>query len=201
VLVGLLLAIGLALAVVGVVAYPHLREGARLLTPEGERLAREARQKAQALAGSAADALINREKPAVVDDGADEADARRAYRPGPAPAAPSVSAPAPAVPPMLGQPPVPGHGQPTYGQPGQGQPGFGQPGFGQPGQGQPGFGQPGHGQPGQPGASGGDPSRVADTQLVWATPPSQLRPDGATPAPGTAKVGDRRQDPGRPPVR
>jgi hypothetical protein len=195
VLVGLLLAIGLALAVVGVVAYPHLREGARLLTPEGERLAREARQKAQAFAGSAADALINREKPAVVDDGADEADARRAYRPGPAP---SASAPAPAVPPTLGQPPFPGHGQPTYGQPGFGQPGQGQPGQGQPGFGQPGFGQPGHGQPG---ASGGDLSRVADTQLVWATPPSQLRPDGATPAPGTAKVGDRPQDPGRPPVR
>ena len=61
VLIGLLLAIGLALAVVGVVAYPHLREGSPLLTPEGERLAREARrkarEKARALTGSAANAL------------------------------------------------------------------------------------------------------------------------------------------------
>jgi hypothetical protein len=62
VLIGLLVAIGLALAVVGVVAYPHLREGAPLLTPEGVRLAREARQKAQAMASNAADALVNRER-------------------------------------------------------------------------------------------------------------------------------------------
>jgi hypothetical protein len=62
VLIGLLVAIGLALAVVGVVAYPHLRAGASLLTPEGERLAREARQRAQALAGSAAEVLTNRDR-------------------------------------------------------------------------------------------------------------------------------------------
>jgi hypothetical protein len=195
VLVGLLLAIALALAVVGVVAYPHLREGARLLTPEGERLARGARQKAQALAGSAADALINREKPAVADDGADDAGpaTRRGVRPGPAVAPPSVSAPAPAVSSVLGPPPAAAPGQPTYVQPGHGQPGHGQPGPGQPG-------QPGHGQPGAS-ASEGDLSRLADTQLVWASPPPQLRPDGATPPPGTTRVGDRGQDPRRPPLR
>lgn len=54
VLVGLLIVIGLALAVVGVVAYPHLRAGAPLLSPEGERLAREVSQRAQdRLTGSA----------------------------------------------------------------------------------------------------------------------------------------------------
>ncbi|HET9656174.1 MAG TPA: hypothetical protein VFP72_12530 [Kineosporiaceae bacterium] len=62
VLIGLLAAIVLALVVVGVVAYPHLRAGAPLLSPEGERLAREARQRAQGLVGGAAEAIVNRDR-------------------------------------------------------------------------------------------------------------------------------------------
>jgi hypothetical protein len=58
VLFGLLFAIGLALVVIGVVAYPHLRAGSPLLTPEGDRLVRwvgrEVREKVQILAGGTA---------------------------------------------------------------------------------------------------------------------------------------------------
>ena len=53
-LVGLLVCVGVAVAVIVVVALPHLREGAPLLTPEGERLADEARRKAARAAGAAA---------------------------------------------------------------------------------------------------------------------------------------------------
>ena len=45
-LVGLLVCVGVAVAVIVVVALPHLREGAPLLTPEGERLAEQARARA-----------------------------------------------------------------------------------------------------------------------------------------------------------
>lgn len=153
VLIGLLLTIGLALVVIGVVAYPHLREGAPLLTPEGERLAREARQKAQSLAGSASDALANRGKGTegqVAGDGS----ARGSIdgRPLAVPRgghAPGVSAGADGSTRSLG---------PTA-------------------------------------ADVTDVPRsvpkLGSTRLVWASPPPQLRPDAATPPPGTTSVGGR----------
>jgi hypothetical protein len=72
VLIGLLFAICLALVVIGVVAYPHLREGSPLLTPEGNRLARRVgrkiREKAQALAGGAGDE-VGLDRPVTVGSG------------------------------------------------------------------------------------------------------------------------------------
>ena len=43
-LVGLLVCVGVAVTVIVLVALPHLREGSPILTPEGERLAEEARR-------------------------------------------------------------------------------------------------------------------------------------------------------------
>ena len=43
VLVALVLLLAVAAAVIVVVALPHLRSGAQVLTPEGERVVREAR--------------------------------------------------------------------------------------------------------------------------------------------------------------
>lgn len=54
VLVTLLIVIILALGVVGAVAYPHLRGGATIFTPEGTQLTREMASRARDLAGTAA---------------------------------------------------------------------------------------------------------------------------------------------------
>lgn len=66
-LVGLLVCVGVAVAVIVVVALPHLREGSPILTPEGERLAEQARaratqaaQVATSAASSTAGALAER---------------------------------------------------------------------------------------------------------------------------------------------
>jgi len=45
VLVALVLLVAVAAAVIVVVALPHLRSGAQVLTPEGERVVREARSR------------------------------------------------------------------------------------------------------------------------------------------------------------
>jgi hypothetical protein len=150
VLIGLLLAIGLALAVIAVVAYPHLREGAPLLTPEGERLAREARQRAQSLAGSAADSLASRDRVAGGGSSASGSIGGRAARTAPGGQASSASTGA-----------------------------------------------------GGPVAAGvpGPVSTLRSTRLVWASPPPQLRPDAATPPPGTASVGGRGVDAAQQPRR
>jgi len=180
VLIGLLLAIGLALAVVGVVAYPHLREGASLLTPEGERRVREARQRAQALAGSAAEALINRDKDADRDPTVAGAAGSRPPAPGSRP---------PALAPGS-RPVAPGvSGVPTGGGPGavQSAP-------------QPASHPAPHpaSHPAPHPASSADPglSALGRTTVVWASPPPQLRPDAATPAPGTSQVRGRPGAPG-----
>ncbi len=62
-LVGLLVCVGVAVAVIVLVALPHLREGAPLLAPEGERLATQARRRASRAAGTASSrAAVFREK-------------------------------------------------------------------------------------------------------------------------------------------
>ena len=58
-LVGLLVVVGVAVAVIVVVALPHLREGAPILTPEGERLAERARARAAAAAQVATSAATS----------------------------------------------------------------------------------------------------------------------------------------------
>ncbi len=64
-LVGLLVCVGVAVVVIVVVALPHLREGAPLLAPEGERLAEEARRRAARAASATAGALRERVTPSV----------------------------------------------------------------------------------------------------------------------------------------
>jgi len=64
-LVGLLVCVGVAVVVIVVVALPHLREGAPLLAPEGERLAEEARRRAARAASATAGALRERVSPSV----------------------------------------------------------------------------------------------------------------------------------------
>jgi hypothetical protein len=106
-LVGLLVCVGVAVAVIVVVALPHLRDGAPILTPEGERLAEQARsraaqaaQVATSAASSTAGALAERtgalaERIGTAVGGADET---------PAPAAPprqvqsAFATPAPGTP-------------------------------------------------------------------------------------------------------
>lgn len=65
-LVGLLVCVGVAVTVIVLVALPHLREGSPILTPEGERLAEEARRRASATAG------VLKEKVTAVVVGVDE---------------------------------------------------------------------------------------------------------------------------------
>jgi hypothetical protein len=52
-LLGLLLVVGVAVAVIVMVALPHLREGSPVLAPEGERLAEEARRRVERAAEAA----------------------------------------------------------------------------------------------------------------------------------------------------
>lgn len=177
-LIGLLFTIGLALAVVGVVAYPHLREGAPLLTPEGERLAREARQKAQELAGNAADALVSRDRGA--QDGSPVAGSSVAGSPVPG------RAPAPGTAPgaRTGQA-LPHAGTAPYPVPGAASQATGPGPVAQPGAGQ---------------APDGAAARLDSTRLVWASPPPQSRPTSATPVPGASQLGDQRTGPGQTPA-
>jgi hypothetical protein len=168
VLIGLLLAIGLALVVIGVVAYPHLREGASLLTPEGERLARQARQKAQSLAGSAADAVANRGRDAEGQAaGGDSAGG-------------SIGGRAPSVP-RSGQ----ASGASTGATGSAGAAGA----AGATGS---------AGSTGSTGADvsdvPGSVPKLGSTRLVWASPPPQPRPGVVGPPPGTASVGGRADD-------
>lgn len=53
VLVGMLVSLGLALAVLALVAVPRVREGERILTTDGEVALRDARRRARALAAEA----------------------------------------------------------------------------------------------------------------------------------------------------
>jgi len=53
VFVGLFLIITIAVVIVAMVAYPHMREGSPVFTPEGQRMVRDARARARGLADSA----------------------------------------------------------------------------------------------------------------------------------------------------
>jgi hypothetical protein len=185
VLIGLLLSIGLALAVIGVVAYPHLREGAPLLTPEGERLAREARQKAQSLAGGAADALTNRDRPAGEQTIGGTAVSGPAGSP---PARPGATPAGPGAPGQARSSPGSGSGSAAPRPSGGGGPAPSD-GARPVGQSADGTDRPSGPQQVPPrgpvGQAAGDPlPRLTDARVVWASPPPQLRPGGATPAPG-----------------
>ncbi len=90
--VGFLLVLIIAMAIILAVALPHVREGAPVLTDRGERLTRQARSKAAAIAHGAADAMTD----VVAGVGGRSAEHHLANHP-PAPRAPRpVAAPAPA---------------------------------------------------------------------------------------------------------
>lgn len=81
-IIGMLICVGLAVAVVALVAIPARREGRELLTPQGEELIATAKEKTASTIGTTGDAIVTA-KDKVVDsitpgDSADEAGRHRA---------------------------------------------------------------------------------------------------------------------------
>jgi hypothetical protein len=86
-IIAMLVCVGLALAVVGLVAVPARREGRELLTPQGEELIALVKEKAEATVEKTGDALTNAKDKVTdtvgsaggpVEDSADEIGRHRA---------------------------------------------------------------------------------------------------------------------------